>query len=94
MNTELNTVAEAAVETVAVKRGRKEIFEKRDLLVQALRAIQNGETETRKMPSRFLQKRLEAAGLVEFTPVHTGTRGRPALTVALTREGVAELARL
>ena len=84
MNTEMNTVT--------VKRGRKEIFEKRDLLVKALRSIQSGETETRKLPSRFLQKRLEAAGLVEFTPVHTGTRGRPAMTVSLTPHGARKLA--
>lgn len=84
MNTEMNTVT--------VKRGRKEIFEKRDLLVKALRSIQSGETETRKLPSRFLQKRLEAAGLVEFTPVHTGTRGRPAMTVSLTPQGARKLA--
>lgn len=81
------------IETVA-KRGRKSIFEKRDALVSALRAIRDGDTESGKMPSRFIQHQLAERGLVEFTPVHTGARGRPAYAVSLTREGIAELATL
>ena len=92
----MTTVTElsAAVETAVTKRGRKSIFEKRDALVSALRAIHKGETETRKVPSRFIQRQMAARGLVEFTPVRTGARGRPAHTVSLTVEGVRELARL
>lgn len=89
MNTQTNTV-----ETTETRRGRKSIFEKREALVKALRAIQNGETEDRKMPSYFIQRQLADRGLVEFIPVQTGKRGRPAYNPTLTNKGIAELATL
>ena len=87
---ELNTATEAAV----AKRGRKSIFEKRDALVAALRAIRNGDSEADAMPSYFIQRQLAERGLVQFTPVQTGRRGRPAHDVSLTDAGIAELAQV
>lgn len=83
---------EAVEQPSGSKRGRKEIFEKRDTMVRALRAIKHGKTET--MPSRYHQHRLADAGLVMFETVQSGKRGRPQLIPHLTREGVAALATL
>ena len=74
----------------APKRGAKEIFEKRDALVRALRAIKHGKVET--MPSRYHQHRLAEAGLIAFEQVQSGKRGRPQMIPHLTREGVVKLA--
>lgn len=76
------------------RRGRKEIFEKRDELVRALRSIQKRDDEGVKLPSRYVQLRLADAGLVQFGTVKTGGRGRPRKVADLTREGVAALATL
>jgi len=76
------------------KRGRKEIFEKRDQLVRALRSIQNRDAEGVELPSRFIQMRLADAGLIAFEDVKTGGRGRPRKVAALTDEGIVALATL
>lgn len=81
-------------DTIKSKRGPKELFaaEKRETLVKALRAIRDGNLESKNMPSRFLLKRMEDRELVAFDTVKSGRRGRPAHVPTLTREGVAFLA--
>lgn len=78
--------------TENAKRGPKEIFEKREKLVRALRAVRDGAVEDPRMASRFLLKRMEQRELIEFSTVQSGRRGRPAYKPVLTREGVALLA--
>jgi len=74
------------------QRGRKEIFQKRDQLVQALRAIHKNTGENVTLPSRFLQMRLSEAGLIGFQDVKTGGCGRPQKVAYLTRDGLATMA--
>jgi len=75
------------------KRGRKEIFEKRDLYVRSLREILNGvPADSKPTASYFLKRRLADAGLVEFVAVKGEGRGRPRHEARLTRLGLAELA--
>jgi DNA-binding PadR family transcriptional regulator len=75
------------------KRGRKEIFEKRDLLVQALREIRaGGAVEGKATATYFLTRRLADAGLVEFVTVKGEGRGRPRKVARVTREGEMTLA--
>lgn len=81
-------------DTIKGKRGPKEIFEKREKLVRALRAVRDGAQEDPRMASRFLLKRMEERELVEFVAVQSGRRGRPAHRAVLTREGIALLATL
>lgn len=78
--------------TEKAKRGPKEIFEKREKLVRALRAVRDGAVEDPRMASRFLLKRMEQRELIEFVTVESGRRGRPAHRAVLTREGFALLA--
>lgn len=79
-------------DTIQNKRGPKEIFEKREKLIRALRAVRDDAAESPNMPSRFLLKRMEERELIAFEPVQTGTRGRPAHRPVLTQTGLAALA--
>ena len=72
------------------KRGPKEIFEKSAKLRKALAAVNKG-AESESMPSRFLLKRMEDRGMIEFEVVQTGGRGRPAHYPYLTDIGKAIL---
>jgi len=65
------------------KRGPKAVFDNSKVVAQALREIQNNTTEL----SRFKLKQLIARGLVEEVPMHTGKRGRPAFSLAVTGKG-------
>jgi hypothetical protein len=88
----IEEIEPAVEEPRGSKRGAKPIFEKRDTLIRALRAIKHGDIEGANMPSRYHQHRLADAGLVMFETVQSGKRGRPQLIPHLTREGVATLA--
>ena len=79
-------------ENTQAKRGPKEIFEKQDKMVKALRAVRGTSGDNTWMPTRFLLKRLEAAGLVEFTQEQSGGRGRPRNVPQLADAGVVYLA--
>jgi hypothetical protein len=68
------------------KRGPKEIFEKSAKLCNALAAVKRG-AEGEEMPSRFLLKRMEDRGMIDFEVVQTGGRGRPAHRPYLTDIG-------
>lgn len=93
MNTETNTVVADVV--VAAKRGRKEIFEKPELLKRALREIRaGGPTEGAATATYFLTRRLAEAGLVEFITVKGEGRGRPRKVAQVTRNGELALATL
>ena len=72
--------------------GPKDIFEKDGALEAALLAIYAGAPqEGEEMPSRFIEKRLEEAGLVCFEPVKTGKAGRPRLVAYLTGAGLNQI---
>jgi hypothetical protein len=76
-----------------IKRGRKEIFEKPELLKRALREIRSGApVEGKPTATYFLTRKLADVGLVEFLTVKGKGRGRPALTAIVTREGEQLLA--
>lgn len=80
-------------DTIKNKRGPKEIFEKREKLVAALRAVRdNAPAEDPRTASRFLLKRMEERELIQFETVQSGKRGRPAHRPVLTRDGFALLA--
>lgn len=92
MTNTANTVTVTATETAA-KRGRKEIFEKRELLVKALREIRSGTAEGEKPTATyFLKRRLAEQGLIEFVAVKSEGRGRPRHEAKLTRDGYLALA--
>ena len=103
METAENITPETGVETpetetpeVAAepkKRGPKSIWERENGVETALKAIHAGAAqEGDTMPSRFIQKQLAEAGLVEFVPVKTpGTMGRPKLVAFLTAAGLVRV---
>jgi hypothetical protein len=68
------------------KRGPKEIFEKSVKLRNALNAVKQS-AEGEAMPSRFLLKRMEDRGMINFDIVPSGGRGRPAHQPRLTDFG-------
>jgi DNA-binding PadR family transcriptional regulator len=74
------------------KRGRKEIFAKRDVLVRVLREVRSGAATEKPKATYFLQRRLADAGLVDFVAVKGEGRGRPRKVAVLTREGAFTLA--
>jgi hypothetical protein len=78
--------------TIQNKRGPKEIFEVREKLITALRAVRDVDAEGKSMPSRFLLKRMEERDLIAFETVPSVGRGRPAHRPVLTQTGVAALA--
>jgi len=79
-------------ETVT-KRGRKEIFDKPELMKRVLREIRKGAgVEDSKVATYFLARRLADAGLVEFVAHKGKGRGRPRKIAVVTREGSAALA--
>ena len=79
--------------TDTVKRGRKEIFAKPELLKRALREIRKGApVEGTATATYFLTRRLADAGLVEFATVRGEGRGRPRKVARVTREGELALA--
>ena len=67
------------------KRGAKSIFENRDKLVAALKAIKGAEGYAE--PSRYHKVQMADRGLIQFDTVQTGGRGRPALKARVTRLG-------
>jgi DNA-binding PadR family transcriptional regulator len=79
--------------TDTVKRGRKEIFAKPELMKRALREIRNGtKPEGKPTATYFLTRRLADAGLVEFVAVRGEGRGRPRKVATVTREGELAIA--
>ena len=85
--------AETPVAAEPKKRGPKSIWERENGVETALTAIHAGAAqEGDTMPSRFIQKQLAEAGLVEFVPVKTpGTLGRPKLVPFLTAAGLVRI---
>jgi len=85
--------AETPVAAEPKKRGPKSIWERENGVETALKAIHAGAAqEGDTMPSRFIQKQLANAGLVEFVPVKTpGTLGRPKLVAFLTAAGLVRV---
>jgi DNA-binding PadR family transcriptional regulator len=76
-----------------VKRGRKEIFAKPELMKRALRDIRKGAaTEGKTTATYFLTRRLAEAGLVEFVTVKGDGRGRPRKIATVTRAGEMAIA--
>jgi DNA-binding PadR family transcriptional regulator len=93
MTDNANIVEVEVAATEAAKRGRKEIFEKPELLKAALAEIRDGVMgEGKPVATYFLTRKLADAGLVEFVTQKGEGRGRPRKVAVVTREGAMALA--
>lgn len=85
--------ANTATATIVAKRGRKEIFEKPELLLKALGEISTGNFEGDKPTATyFIKRRLAEQGLIEFVAIKGEGRGRPRHEAQLTVDGEQALA--
>lgn len=90
--TDVNETQESVVEKQSKKRGPKSMWERPGAVEKILQSIHAGAAqEGENMPSRWVEKQLAEAGLVEFKSVASGKPGRPALMAYVTPRGLAKI---